>query len=204
MRLRDVLYLQNTSWRIHADEHWAVLGPNGSGKTTLAKSLFGGVPVVRGRIIHHFSASSENSAAANPKSIGYVSPELHREILEREDLKDRFRDFSGKIHEITSVKDIILGAARASSGGLRVDKHKVEVVASKLGIENCLNRDIKTLTVGERNMALIARALIKEPKLLDTRRTLRRARLGVTQVHGSHHQRPHARYHEGHPDYAPI
>ncbi len=166
VRLRDELYLQNTSWRIHANEHWAVLGPNGSGKTTLAKSLFGGVPVVRGRIIHHFSPSTQSSPAASARSIGYVSPDLHREILEREDLKDRFRDFSGKIDEITSVKDVILDAGRVSSGGLRVDKHKVEVVASKVGIESCLNRDIKTLSVGERNRALIARALIREPRLL--------------------------------------
>ena len=164
VRLRDELYLRNTSWRIHADEHWAVLGPNGSGKTTLAKSLYGGVPVVRGRIIHHFSSSNPGAPAAHAKSIGYVSADLHREIVEREELKDRFRDFSGKIDEMTSVEEIILGAGRAPD--LLADKHKVEAVASKLGIESCLNRDIKTLSVGERSKALIARALIKEPQLL--------------------------------------
>jgi molybdate transport system ATP-binding protein len=166
VRLRDELYLQNTSWRIRANEHWAVLGPNGSGKTTLAKALFGAVPVVRGKIIHHFSAGSPSSPAANTKSIGYVSADLHRQIMEQENLKDRFRDFSGKIDEITSVEQIILGMGRASSVNLPVDRRKAEAVASKLGIGSCLNRDIKTLSVGEVSKVLIARALIKEPQLL--------------------------------------
>ncbi len=166
VRLRDELYLQNTSWRIHANEHWAVLGPNGSGKTTLAKSLYGGVPVVRGRIIHHFSSSNPSAPGACAKSIGYVSADLHREIVERENLKDRFREFSGKIDEMTSVEEIILGAGRAPFVDLRADKRKVVAVASNLGIESCLHRDIKTLSVGELSKTLIARALIKEPQLL--------------------------------------
>ncbi len=54
VRLRDKVYLRNTSWQIKSEENWAVIGPNGAGKTTLAKSLFGNVPVVGGRITHHY------------------------------------------------------------------------------------------------------------------------------------------------------
>ena len=60
VRLYDALYLQDITWQIKADEQWAIVGPNGSGKTTLAKALFGGVPVVRGSVIHHPLPANEN------------------------------------------------------------------------------------------------------------------------------------------------
>ncbi len=166
VRLRDQLYLHNTSWRLHSNEHWAVLGPNGSGKTTLVKSIFGGVPVVRGKIIHHYSTSNPHSSSANFKSIGYVSSDLQRDIIEREELKDSFRDFSGKIDEITTVEDIILDSGHNGFTDTKASARKVEMVAAKLGISDYLRRDIKSLSIGERSKALIARALIKDPQLL--------------------------------------
>jgi len=78
VRLRDKVYLQNTSWQINSTESWAVIGPNGAGKTTLAKSLFGGVPVVGGSITHHYSTEDSVPVYA---SIGYVSPEQQRGIM---------------------------------------------------------------------------------------------------------------------------
>lgn len=166
VRLRDQPYLHDTSWQINADEHWAVLGPNGSGKTTLAKSIFGGVPVVRGKIIHHYSTSNPHSPSANFNSIGYVSSDLQRDIIEREKLEDSFRDFSGNIYDITTVADIILDRGRRAPAGPKIEMGKVEAVAAKLGISDYLKRDIKSLSLGERSKALIAKALVKDPQLL--------------------------------------
>ena len=42
----------------------ALTGANGSGKTTFAKSLFGAVPVVRGRIVYYFSKKDRQNPAA--------------------------------------------------------------------------------------------------------------------------------------------
>ena len=108
VRLQDRPYLQNTSWQINSNEHWAILGPNGSGKTTLAKSLFGEIPIVRGQIVFHCAKEVKKSRSSIANAIGYVSPELHREIIEHENLKDDFREFSGKISEFTRVKELIL------------------------------------------------------------------------------------------------
>jgi molybdate transport system ATP-binding protein len=165
VRLRDRLFLQDTSWQINSNEHWAILGPNGSGKTTFAKSLFGAVPVVRGNIIFHFASKDRQNAAAKANAIGYVSPELHRDIIEREDLEDDFREFSGKINEITTVKQIILDKRINSADGAQVKK-RLKAIAKKIGIEALLERDIRSLSIGEMNTALIAKALIKRPKLL--------------------------------------
>jgi molybdate transport system ATP-binding protein len=165
VRLRDRLFLQDTFWQINSNEHWAILGPNGSGKTTFAKSLFGAVPIVRGNIIFNFSKEDRQNPATMANMIGYVSPELHCDIIEREDLEDDFREFSGKINEITTVKHIILNNPVESSDGAQ-DKKRLNAIAKKIGIEALLERDIRSLSTGEMNTALIAKALIKRPKLL--------------------------------------
>jgi molybdate transport system ATP-binding protein len=165
VRLRERLFLQNTSWQINSNEHWAILGPNGAGKTTFAKSLFGAVPVVRGNIIFHFAKKDQQNVAATANAMGYVSPELHRDIIEREDLEDDFREFSGKINEITTVKQIILDKRVKGADGAQVKK-RLNAIAKKIGIAALLDRDIRSLSIGEMNTALIAKALIKRPKLL--------------------------------------
>ncbi len=165
VRLRDRPYLQNTSWQINSNENWAILGPNGSGKTTFAKSLFGEVPIVKGRIIFHFSKRERQNPVNITKAIGYVSPELQRDIIEGENLKDRFRDFSGKIDEVTKVKHIILDRMVKPADAVR-DEKKLMQIAKKIEIEDLLERDIKSLSTGEMNTALIAKALMKRPKLL--------------------------------------
>lgn len=165
VRLRDRLYLENTSWQINSNEHWAILGPNGSGKTTFAKSLFGAVPIVRGNIIYNFSNEVGRNPATMANAIGYVSPELHRDIIERENLEDSFREFSGKINEITTVKHIILNKRVEPGNGAQVEK-RLNAIAKKIGIEALLQRDIRSLSTGEMNTALIAKALIKRPRLL--------------------------------------
>jgi molybdate transport system ATP-binding protein len=165
VRLRDRLYLENTSWQINSNEHWAILGPNGSGKTTFAKSLFGAVPVVRGAIVYNFSNEDRRNPATTANAIGYVSPELHRDIIERENLEDSFREFSGKIDEITTVKQIILNKRGEPADGAQ-DEKRLKAVAKKIGIEALLQRNIRSLSTGEMNTALIAKALIKRPRLL--------------------------------------
>ena len=165
VRLRDKPYLQNTSWQINTNEHWAILGPNGSGKTTFAKSLFGGVPVVRGNIIFHFSKEDRQNPASIANAIGYVSPELQGDIIESENLKDSFRDFSGKIYDVTTVKNLILDKMIKPVYGAQYEK-RLSQIAKKMRIEALLERDIKSLSTGEMNTALITKALLKRPRLL--------------------------------------
>jgi molybdate transport system ATP-binding protein len=165
VRLRDKPYLQNTSWQINSDENWAILGPNGSGKTTFAKSLCGEVPVVRGKIIFHFSEKERQNPGSFTKAIGYVSAELQRDIIERENLKDRLRAFSGKIDEVTTVKHFIQNRTVKPVDANR-DEKKMIRIAKKIGIEDLYQRNIKSLSTGEMNTVLIARALMNHPKLL--------------------------------------
>lgn len=166
VRLRDRLYLQDTSWRINDDEHWAVLGPNGAGKSTLVKCLFGAVPVVRGRITFHFTETPGSSPAAAAARIGYVSSELHRRVFEREKLKDSFRDFSGDADGVTTMRDMIFDGMPALREDRRVLGDRFERICRTLGVDELLRRDIKSLSTGEISKALIVKALIRQPSLL--------------------------------------
>jgi ABC-type molybdenum transport system ATPase subunit/photorepair protein PhrA len=50
IRLYAKTLLQGTTWRIHRQVQWAVLGANGSGKSALVKALAGKLPVIAGTI----------------------------------------------------------------------------------------------------------------------------------------------------------
>ncbi len=165
VRLYDRLYLQNTSWEIKTHENWAIVGPNGAGKTTLAKALFGGVPVVRGSVTHHVNAMNGDPEAEGWLPVGYASPELFRVVFEREELEERFRDFSGRIDEKTTPRDIVLRGMKNAISAEDFEQ-RLGRVAEKMGIQDILDRDIGAVSSGELCKVVIARALMKEPKLL--------------------------------------
>jgi molybdate transport system ATP-binding protein len=166
VRLRDRPYLHNTSWQINPNENWAVLGPNGSGKTTFARTLLGQIPIIKGRIKYCFSEDDPHSRPDVAGQMGHVAPELQREIFARENRKDFFGELSGNRQEFTSVKDLITHQA---AGGNRQSRHydnRMHEVAENIGLLQLLDRNVTSLTTGEMNTVLIARALFKNPKLL--------------------------------------
>ena len=166
VRLYDRLYLQNTSWEIKTHENWAIVGPNGSGKTTLAKALFGGVPVVRGSVRHHVKPSKGSQETPEKVPVGYASPELFREVFERELLQESFRDFSGRIDEKTTPRDIVIQGLPKGACEEKDFEHDLGHFADKLRIKNILNRDICAVSSGELCKVVIVRALMRKPKLL--------------------------------------
>jgi ABC-type molybdenum transport system ATPase subunit/photorepair protein PhrA len=87
LRIGERLLLPATTWKVREGEHWGVLGPNGSGKSTLLRAVLGDVPVVRG------SLTTFCGETWNPP-VGWVSFELHREIIAREESRDAARWFS--------------------------------------------------------------------------------------------------------------
>jgi len=159
--------LQNSSWRIHSDEHWAILGPNGAGKSTFVRALWGGVPLLKGKILFHFSDSKiEADPLSQREAIGYVSFETHQRLMEHEELQEDLRAFANKTDEVTTARDVIFSGILISRPLTPEDEARSEEIAALLDIRPLLQKNITALSTGEMRKTLIARALIKAPKLL--------------------------------------
>ncbi len=166
-RLQDRLMLQNSSWRIHSDEHWAILGPNGAGKSTFVRALWGGVPLLKGKIVFHFSDSkTETHSQSQREAIGYVSFETHQRLIEHEEMQEDLRAFANKTDEVTTARDVILSGILANRPLTAEDESRYSEIADLLEIGPLLQKNITALSTGEMRKTLIARALIKAPKLL--------------------------------------
>ncbi|MBW1918765.1 MAG: ATP-binding cassette domain-containing protein [Deltaproteobacteria bacterium] len=166
IRLKGKVFLKDISWQIKEGENWAILGPNGSGKSTLARALTGTLPVVKGKLVHHFLDKEPNTTSAGVEHyFGYVSLEFQRELMEAERFREECRDFSGRIDEITPVRSI-LESGMSGVGNEGEKRQILEQLAKKLEIKHLLNRSITRISTGEMRKAIIARALMKNPKLL--------------------------------------
>ncbi len=146
--------LEGLSWGVREGEHWAVLGPNGSGKSTLLRAVLGDVPVVRG------SLSSFSAEEWNPP-IGWVSFELHRQIIAREEARDAARWFSAQTDGVGRAGELLL---ELQPGG--ADRSWVERLVEIFALDPLLPRPFRSLSTGEIRRLMVARALVSRPRLL--------------------------------------
>ncbi|HOD36525.1 MAG TPA: ATP-binding cassette domain-containing protein [Syntrophales bacterium] len=152
VRVRDRHILPGTSWEIRTGQNWAILGPNGSGKSSLARLLADDIPHSRGKIIRH---------GLNGRGIGYVSFELHEWFMDREERLGDSRSFAGQNDSREKVRETILSALETEDDGPPFDG-----VVDLMGIRHLLDRGTAFLSTGEMRRVLIARALLKSPRLL--------------------------------------
>lgn len=145
--------LQNLSWQVNNGEHWCLLGLNGSGKTTLLNMINGYIWPTTGEIHVIGKKFGTIDLRQLRKSIGWVSSSLQQQLPE---------------HEI--AENIVLSGKFASIGlydqADELDKEKANQLLSLLGCEHLKKRLYQTLSQGERQRILIARALMASPKLL--------------------------------------
>src|SRR5256885_482336 len=89
-RLGDRLVFENTTWTLHRDEQWAIIGSNGSGKSVLADALRGRLPIVQGELLYHFRPSSGLSPE---EAIGHVAFESRKSEVHGAVVQSRWMSF---------------------------------------------------------------------------------------------------------------
>lgn len=171
LRVADGEVFRGTNWTWERGQHWALMGPNGSGKSLLARAVAGQIPIIGGTLHYGFSPPTGRS---HEDAIALVSFEQSHEIglngppatrwfsLEHLDMPSVLEFLSReRIEEINPFE--VGGPPRRSPGVFERDrKHVLKL----LRIEALVDRDMLALSNGERRKVLIARALLKRPKLL--------------------------------------
>jgi len=152
--LRGRVLLPDTSWKIYPQQNWVILGPNGAGKSSICKALIGQVPICRGRM----NRASELWA---PHKIAYVSFETQRKLFRSEDKLDASRCYRGVVDEETSVEESIQTLVEEFP-----EHNNLDEIADLLNIRHLLKQGIRTLSNGETRKFILARALMKNPRLL--------------------------------------
>ena len=151
----DVTVLQNINWEIKAGEHWSLSGANGSGKTTLLSLISGDHPQAYANDIELFDRKrgSGESIWEIKEKIGFVSPEL-------------FQYFPGKYNCLQVVESGFYDTI----GVFQKVPEKQRAVAkdwmNALGISDIEDKPLAKVSATQQRLALLARALIKNPYLL--------------------------------------
>ncbi|WP_198850454.1 ABC transporter ATP-binding protein [Alicyclobacillus sp. SO9] len=148
--------LQDVSWTVQNGEHWVIVGNNGSGKTSLLNLLHGYVWPSTGRATvlgHHFGQSNMQNLR---ESLSLVSTSVSE------------RQKSG--HPEDSALEVVISGLFSSIGVYReVDPEDIEKGYSALalfGVRQFSDRLFQSLSQGEQQRVLLARAWIRQPQLM--------------------------------------
>ena len=145
--------LSDIDWQVKTGEHWVVFGLNGSGKTTLLSIIAGFKEPTAGSLKVFGQAYNGDNILDFRRRIGWVSASFYDKLYTRE-----------------SALDIVL-SGKFGTLGLRGAIEDEDVILAKrllgeLLLGDKVNRSFATLSKGERQNVLIARALFARPKLL--------------------------------------
>jgi iron complex transport system ATP-binding protein len=145
--------LQDVDWAIQPYEHWVILGPNGSGKSSLLSVLGGYLTPTKGEcevLGRRFGFSDWRELRAH---LGIVSSTLASMVPPDEPA----------FWTVLTGRDGGIGLwARVSPA----ERKEACTWLAKVEAEHLADRPWQVLSMGEKQRVLVARALIRSPRLL--------------------------------------
>ncbi len=136
--------LDSISLYIAQGQFWGIIGPNGGGKTTLIKTILGLIPPIEGKLSY---------SGGKSLTFGYVP---QRENFDR-------------IFPISVAELVVMGRYGRIPLGRGVNKEDWRIVMEcleKVEIPHLRNHTLRSLSGGEKQRALLARAFSGEPDVL--------------------------------------
>ena len=145
--------LTEVSWRIDARTHWALLGANGCGKTTLLKILTGYEWPTFGTVRVLGERFGICDIGRLRKLIGWVSSAMTQRLPAQDT----------SVEVVASGLDASIGLYRHVTD----EEHRTSLaVLTQLRGDSIADQKYGTLSQGEMQKVLIARALVCQPKIL--------------------------------------
>lgn len=146
--------LQGIDWQIDYGQHWVVFGPNGAGKTSLIDMLAGRLYPSRGQVEILGEVLGKVEIAEIRQRVGFASPAL-----------------GGQLPPEEKVNRAVLTAAYGMTASWReeydpVDVERASVLMQMFGVQHLADRPFYTLSQGEKQRVLVARALMIDPEML--------------------------------------
>ena len=139
--------LRNVTFRAKPGQLVAVLGPNGAGKSTLFRCILGFLPRYRGEIA----------------LCGHALRSLDRRALAR--LAAYIPQTSAPVYNYTVRDTVLMGADPFHAPGRR-QQETADRALEQLGIQDLWDRGVNEISGGERQLALIARAMAQQARIL--------------------------------------
>ena len=155
IRYGEKTILDQVNWEVKAGERWQLKGKNGSGKSTLISLLIGENPQAYSHKFWLFGRKrgSGESIWELKRPIGFVAPELVRFFPANQ-----------------TVRKVILSGFFDTMGLFKKNSPEQESKADQwlqlFQLESFANLPIQRVPLEQQRWTLLARALIKEPKLL--------------------------------------
>jgi molybdate transport system ATP-binding protein len=154
VRHQGVAVFENLSWAVRSGQHWAVCGPNGSGKTTLMSLIVGDHPQAYANTVRVFGKLRAGGSIREIKEgIGLISAEL----------QVRYR-------KAVTAAEVVLSGFFDSVGLYRRASPAQQAAAqswmTSFAIQGLAGKRFNHLSHGEQRMVLLARAMVKPPRLL--------------------------------------
>lgn len=145
--------LTDINWQIHSGEDWGLLGLNGAGKTLMLQMIAGNLWPSSGKLTVLGEVFGKTNIPDLTKRIGWVS-----NILQH------------KFYQNDVAEEIVLSGKFASIGIWQAypaaDLRTARELLASLGGASLLGKSYQVLSQGEKQLVLIARALMAKPELL--------------------------------------
>lgn len=150
-QLKDNVILQNINMHFKTNKFIGILGPNGAGKSTLLKNIYGSLTPTCGEIIVQGQNLKNISKKERAKKISVLAQEENSQF-----------DFT--VEQIVEMGRFPY--KRTLENYSKKDKEIARDMLNKAGVEQYLKREFKSLSGGEKQRVLIARALVQNTPIL--------------------------------------
>ncbi|CCH00783.1 putative molybdenum transport ATP-binding protein modF Photorepair protein phrA [Fibrella aestuarina BUZ 2] len=160
--------LSNLTWALHPGDHWAILGPTGSGKSLFLDALAGRVGVAAGqrRYVADLSLTAINLV---PRDFSFDRRVASAAQFYQQRYSADAAQLAPTVWAVLQEQVLPVGTVDPASVTLPPPAHPADWladVAQTMQITHLLDRPLTSLSNGETRRTLLARTLLRRPRVL--------------------------------------